>query len=199
MDVRQLLERAQMDLARAESREGKAREALEAAVAEGERLRAFVQTLTEYVQAETKAEKFSSSRESPKADRFQRIAEDAILQARRPLSIDEIRQAIKARGVSIGGGERENAYLASYLSKADRIAFIRSVGWWLEGQPWPHAQACDGSPESTPPSGANQPEGGRAPIDGARSSGNEHRALSVEKRSSQPLEPKPYRTGGGGT
>jgi hypothetical protein len=76
------------------------------------------------------------------------------------MDIDPLADAVERAGVEIGGGERRNAYLASYLSKDPRLVYIRRRGWWAPelGDP-PEQQSPNDPPENTEPPDDLSPEG----------------------------------------
>ena len=100
------------------------------------------------------------------------------------MQIGPLADAVESAGFDIGGGDRRNAYLASYLSKDPRLEFIRGRGWWApELGPVPGLSADD-PPEDTEPPSAEASEGSSV-----AGSGEPVGLLDLQR----------YRMGGGGT
>jgi hypothetical protein len=93
---------------------------------------------------------------------------------------------VEEMGVQIGGGERRNAYLASYLSKDPRLKYHRGRGWWPVELGELPASDADLLPTNSDPPADSSPGGSREA--GARDAGT---ASLVDLPT--------YRMGGGGT
>lgn len=150
--VPEILEQARADLERAEARERRAREAAAEARADVDRLTAFLATLGQYVQEGAKPGVQDGAKPArvSKETRVGAAAVEIITLHGRPMQIGPLNEGLLARGVDVGGGERRNAYLASYLSKDSRLRFYRGLGWWpvALGEP-PSVEAVDSTSGDT--------------------------------------------------
>lgn len=191
LTITEVLEQAKIDLAKAEQREARAREALEAAAVEKSRLTNFLSVLTQY--GGLPAVKLSTAAPSKGAreSRQGTAAVEVISDRGAPMLVDPLADAIEQKGVEIGGGAKRNSYLASYLSKDPRLKFLRGKGWWVIalGDLAEH----DGQPsEDTEPPTDRADEG--SSVAGIRVNGPADREAGTTL-----LEPPAYRMGGGGT
>lgn len=189
--VAEIVKRARADLAKAEQREARAREALEAAAAEKLRLTNFLSVLAQYGDAPA-ATRGPSSIKGGRFSKQGTAAVEAITDRMAPMSIDALGDTIERMGVEIGGGAKRNAYLASYLSKDPRLEFIRGKGWWVpELGDLPSEETLRRS-ENTEPSDDHASEGHG--VAGIARNGPADREAGATL-----LEPTTYRMGGGGT
>lgn len=188
--VSEIVERARADLAKAEQREVRAREALEAAAAEKLRLANFLSVLAQY--DDTQAAKAGSS--PGKASRLSgrgSAAVQAITDRMAPMSIDALGDALEQMGVETGGGAKRNAYLASYLSKDPRLEFIRGKGWWV-----PELGGIPG--DSTPPPSEDTEPPDDHSSEGSGVAGIQANGPAGREAGPTLLEPATYPMGGGG-
>lgn len=184
-DIDELFQKAKDDLAKAHQREGKAREALETAIADKSRLEGFLTVLGQYVHLPAG----KSGETQIKGGRQSRLGTSAIALLRAhgsPMPIGPLADAVEGDGHEIGGGDRRNAYLASYLSKDPRLISIRGSGWWAPelGDPPGHAGLNADRPENTEPPDDTLSEGSSV-----AGSGEPVSLLDLQH----------YRMGGGGT
>ena len=145
--INDVVEEARADLAKAEQREVRARDALNSALADKERLENFLGTLASYV--DVPAAKASVAMKAPRASagrptRYGDLAIERITDRRQPMRIADIAAALEREGIELKGGEKRNAYLASYLSKDPRLKYVERRGWWVI-----ELGACDAEPNDT--------------------------------------------------
>jgi hypothetical protein len=188
--VAEIVERARADLAKAEQREARAREALEAAAAEKQRLTNFLSVLAQY--GDSPPAKAGATSSKSRFSKQGTAAVEVITDHMEPLSIDALGDALQQMGVEIGGGAKRNAYLASYLSKDPRLEFIRGKGWWvLELGDISGSAAAHVSEDTEPPD--ERSSEGSGVVETARNDPADREA------GPSLLEPTTYRMGGGGT
>ncbi|MBF9195095.1 hypothetical protein [Microvirga terrestris] len=127
----ELIARARADLAKQEMAEVRALEALEKAREEQIKLRGFIETLERYLGINSASIPFAKSqaRGSRSRDIVDKAVELLFLK-KRPLEIAALADLIEIDGLSIAGQNR-NATLAGYLSRDDRVEFVRGAGWQL--------------------------------------------------------------------
>lgn len=153
----ELITRARADLARQEAAESRAIEALERAREEQVKLRGFIETLEKYLGISPA--QGSSNKALARGSRSRDIVDKAVellFFNDRPLEIGNLADLIEIEGLSIAGQNR-NATLAGYLSRDERVEFVRGAGWKLT-QAGLRSVGADGSAEIPKQTGSAQAE-----------------------------------------
>jgi hypothetical protein len=146
----ELIARAKADLAKQEAAEARALEAMERARAEQVKLRGFIETLERYSGIEATA--VARPRAQGRVSRSRELVDKAVeilFFNDMPIEIGKLADLIEIEGLTIAGQNR-NATLAGYLSRDERVEFVRPVGWQLTeaGRHYVHSSGRGKEPQN---------------------------------------------------